>query len=74
MIDDKNSSFIIHHSSLKKKTMNQKTMEYVYMAIGVFILYGKSQKAVLTTWDYVMVALCFVAIGLSIYRLFIKKN
>ena len=54
--------------------MNQKSMEYVYMAIGVFILYGKSQKAVLTTWDYVMVALCFVAIGLSIYRLFIKKN
>ena len=53
--------------------MNQKSMEYVYMGIAALIIIMKFTQPERGTWDYFMIAVGFVLIGASLYRLFLKK-
>ncbi len=48
-------------------------MEYVYIAIAAIIIYSKLQQPERSTWDYSMIVVGCILIGISLYRLFIKK-
>jgi hypothetical protein len=49
-------------------------MEYVYIVIAILVVINKFTYAERSTWDYFMIALGFLIIGTSVYRLFFKKN
>ncbi len=53
--------------------MNNKSMEFIYMGIAALIIVMKFNKLERDLWDNAMILIGFCLIGLSIYRLYIKK-
>ncbi|MBL7814678.1 MAG: hypothetical protein JNL70_06700 [Saprospiraceae bacterium] len=54
--------------------MQNKNMEYMYMAIAALIIIMKLTQAERDWWDYFMILVGSGLISLSIYRLFIAKK
>jgi hypothetical protein len=48
-------------------------MEYIYMAVAALLITMKFTKPERDMWDNTMILIGFGLIGLSAYRLFIKK-
>ncbi len=53
--------------------MNKKNLEYVWALVAVFMITTKFNKPERSTWDYGIIALCVIIIGMSLYRLFVKR-
>ena len=53
--------------------MQNKNMEYMYMAIAALLIIMKLTQSERDMWDYFMILVGSGLISLSLYRLFLKK-